>query len=294
MFYSLLFVAERSTTSPSPSASHQTAVSNPVTTALAQLTYYHNNPYNLENPRSKQVTQAILDYFISDMRPLSTIENEAFLGLFIAVDPMYAMFTLPEVTQLERLLHEKYRVQKAVVGHTFQSSECVAIAVEDVGLNRDSHIILSASFITHEWQRFSKILEAFDTRECTSTQVEKMIVQTIKEWGLIEKKIGIVRDAEYKTETSSTCTLSTVEQYTCFERTLSTAASSVYMLPEVVAVIAKVRQCIGQCQNDSEVKAAMDTVNEHRDGPKSQSLIRDNAENRMSTLRMFQQLKQYK
>ena len=246
----------------------------------------------MENPRSKQVTQAILDYFISDMRPLNTIENEAFLGLFIAVDPMYAMFTLPEATQLERLLQKKYQDQKAVTGHTLQSAECVAIAVEKVSVNGASHVIVSASFITPEWQRFTKTLEAFNIRECTSQQVQKLIVQTMEEWNLNEKKIEMVSEIKYTVETCRD--LTAIEQYTCFEKTLGTAASCIYVLPHIASVIAKVRQCVTRCQNDHEVKTAIDAANQYHHGPKPRGLMLDNAENWTSTLKMLQQFKPYR
>ena len=289
-------MGDRRSTSPSSAAHQQPAVSNPVTTALAQLTYLHNNPYNMENPRAKQVTQAILDYFISDLRPLSTIENEAFLGLFIAVDPMYSMFTLPSVTQLQHLLQEKYQVQKAVIGHTLQLAESVALAMETFELKSNTYITLSTCFITPEWQRCSKTLQTFDTTECNTSQIENVVVQTVKDWTFTSKKISLVTksDIKYSLNDIGSDNLTDVEQYMGFEKTLGSAASLVFLLPEVTFIVIKVRKCMTQCQHNPQVKVAIETANQHRDGPAADYMVRDNTDNWTSTLRMLQQFKRHR
>ena len=289
-------MGDRRSTSPSSAGHQQPAVSNPVTTALAQLTYLHNNPYNMENPRAKQVTQATLDYFISDLRPLSTIENEAFLGLFIAVDPMYSMFTLPSVTQLQHLLQERYQVQKAVIGHTLQLAESVALAMETFELKSNTYITLSTSFITPEWQRCSKTLQTFDITECNTSQIENVIVQTVKDWTFTSKKISLVTksDTRYSLTDKGSDNITDVEQYMGFEKTLGSAASFVFLLPEVTFIVIKVRQCMTQCQHSPQVKVAIETANRHRDGPAADYMVRDNTDNWTSTLRMLQQFKRHR
>ena len=289
-------MGDRRSTSPSSFGQQQPAVSNPVTTALAQLTYLHNNPYNMENPRAKQVTQAILDYFISDLRPLSTIENEAFLGLFIAVDPMYSMFTLPSVTQLQHLLQEKYQVQKAVIGHTLQLAETVALTMETFKLGRNEYVTISTSFITSEWQRCSKTLQTFDTTKCDTSKIENVTVQTVKDWSFTSKKISLVTksDIKYTLNEKGSDYLTEVEQYMGFEKTLGSAASFVFLLPEVMSIVNKVRQCLTQYQYSPHAKVAIETTNQHRDGPKVDYMVRDNTNNWTSTLRMLQQFKRHR
>ncbi len=255
------------------------------TPPLSQMSFYPGPAYNPDTSRTDQVTQAILDYFISDMRPLSTIQNESFLGLFMAVDPMYGLFSLPSVTQLEKLLQDRYQAQKMMVAQSLESTDFVAVAAEQFRTMDSRRVVLTASFITPEWERFAKTLESFEISNNINDY--NSITKIMKEWNLDTKKIAVVNDNN-TSQTHHNNTVEGVHTYVCFEKVLNEIVHEALSFPEVSALISKVKQCMTLCRNDLHVKSAMDVLEQ------TQHADLSNRDKWTSTLKMLQHYSQHR
>ena len=232
------------------------------------------------------MNSAVAEYFISNMQPVSTVENTAFKKLLAIMDPNY---TLPSASDFGKVLGDLVEQQKPIIENDIQTSKHIALSLESFKVNVcESRITISIHLITKEWQMCLKTLRTFDTSENVTSDSENTIHQILRDWAIPDHKIvGIVSESRFGFEGIPSLSEADIQHYTCFDKTLKTAASCAFILPEVSVILTNVRKCITICNNDSTVRAGLQLVCQRNDDLNPEFLVRDDSSHWITTYNML-------
>ncbi len=191
---------------------------------LQNLTSFGNPIYGNSTERITHVTGAVAEYLISDMQPVSTVENSAFKKLFTVMDPSYV---LPSATDFEKVLSDMVEQQKPTIENHIQTGKHIAVSLEIFKVNvSESCMTISIHMITKEWQMCLKTLRTIDISENVTGDTENYIHHILMDWEIPERNIvGIVSESRLSFEGIPSMSDTNIQHYTCFDKTLKTAAS---------------------------------------------------------------------
>ncbi|XP_076028560.1 zinc finger BED domain-containing protein 4-like [Oratosquilla oratoria] len=144
--------------------------------------------------KKKNIDSHLLKMIVSDMQPLSLVENKGFQEFVKVIDPRYVLPSRRELmrTQFPSL----YEKQKQQVREELEGASYVALT-SDLWTSRQTKSFLSvtAHFISSEWELKSKLLATKRLMvDHTSENIEGALKEICEEWDLLEKVCCIVTD----------------------------------------------------------------------------------------------------
>ena len=146
--------------------------------------------------RKNQIDSAVEKYIIEDLRPLSTVEEPAFIELLKVLQPAYHPPSGKTI-----LSHFNKSCDCLVADLKSELSECQDVSfTHDIwsSLNTQSYATVTAHFVNKSWVLCSKVLQTklfpgSHTADSISKSLEQVLVQ---DWGLrIDRLIGVSDNA---------------------------------------------------------------------------------------------------
>ncbi|XP_076052180.1 E3 SUMO-protein ligase ZBED1-like isoform X2 [Oratosquilla oratoria] len=144
--------------------------------------------------KKNNIDSHLLKMIVTDMQPLSLVENEGFQEFVKVIDPGYV---LPSRSELMRThFPSLYKKQKQQVREELEGASYVALT-SDLWTSRQTKSFLSvtAHFISPEWELKSKLLATKRLMvDHTSENIADALKEICEEWDLLEKVCCIVTD----------------------------------------------------------------------------------------------------
>ncbi|XP_076048272.1 E3 SUMO-protein ligase ZBED1-like [Oratosquilla oratoria] len=144
--------------------------------------------------KKKNIDSHLLKMIVTDMQPLSLVENEGFQEFVKVIDPRYVLPSRRDLMQTH--FPSLYEKQKQQVREELEGASYVALT-SDLWTSRPTKSFLSvtAHFTSPEWELKSKLLATKSLMvDHTSENIADALKEICEEWDLLEKVCCIVTD----------------------------------------------------------------------------------------------------
>ncbi|XP_076040518.1 protein polybromo isoform X4 [Oratosquilla oratoria] len=151
-------------------------------------------PYPDGSEKKKNIDSHLLKLIVTDMQPLSLVENKGFQEFVKVIDPCYVLPSRRELMQTH--FPSLYEKQKQQVREELEGASYVALT-SDLWTSRQTKSFLSvtAHFISPEWELKCKLLATKRLMvDHTSKNIGDAIKEICEEWDLLGKVCCIVTD----------------------------------------------------------------------------------------------------
>ena len=199
--------------------------------------------YPMGGSRATKLTDAIADYIISDMVPISGVESAGFRHMLQSFDPRYKV---PGRTYFStEVIPTKYHTLKAFVKSELDTCTSIALTTDFwTSLSNDSYITVTCHFIDNEWKLQERLLL---TRAVTGSHnadhVADLLRECATEWGLHDKEPIIITD-NARNMTNAAVQLGW-DHVGCFAHTLNLSVCRAFKVDALSRILARARKLVG-------------------------------------------------
>uniref|UniRef100_A0A8C5LPC9 HAT C-terminal dimerisation domain-containing protein n=1 Tax=Leptobrachium leishanense TaxID=445787 RepID=A0A8C5LPC9_9ANUR len=145
--------------------------------------------------QSTRVTKSILKMLITDMRPLSMVEDKGFKNMISVLNPGY---TLPSRTHFTKLMEQKYQAAFQKVKVSISKNESRIALTVDIwtSVATEAHLGITCHYIGNEWKMRSVCLAAVPLEyRHTARNIAERVEEVTAMFGIPPQKIiTIVHD----------------------------------------------------------------------------------------------------
>ena len=149
-----------------------------LTESIASTRKYHR-----DSNRCKKLDDALVGMIVTDLQPISIVEDTGFLRYTSLLDPRYEVPSRRTISR--RLLPEKYEVVKKALKQKLQKLSPISLTT-DIWSSRQafSYCCLTAHAISEQWTLESYVLETFNfNTDHTAQHIQSELTRVINEWG---------------------------------------------------------------------------------------------------------------
>jgi hypothetical protein len=204
--------------------------------------------FPIASTRAVTVSQAIAEFLILDMKPLSTVEGEGFKNLLKVLEPRYSTVSRNHILEkyIVPMYHRTFETVKLELSnglrHAFTTDGWTSISTE-------SFITTTCHFISPEtYQLQSRVL---DTKFCpvshTAENLASEMLHTIEKWGL-KDPVSVTDNAA---NIVKACEVANLPHIGCFGHILNLAVNRCLSVTEVNALIGKCRKLVSVFKQSS-------------------------------------------
>lgn len=143
--------------------------------------------------RKKTIDSLVTDLIITDLQPLSIVEDSGFIALLQFLDPKYR---LPSRKLLKNWINEKYKEAKNKIQLELDNINKVYITTDIwTSINTDSFLTVTCHFINEEFKLRTYTLETIKFEgNHTSSAICYNLQNVFHNWKLENKVISVVTD----------------------------------------------------------------------------------------------------
>ncbi len=216
--------------------------------------FARGQPYAMSSPRFVQITKAMAEFVVVDMKPISTVEGKGFKHLLRTLDPRYK--PVSRNTLLDRNIIPLYQETKAriindmsrAVRHAF-TTDCWTSAATEGYITYTAHYIEPESF-----ELKSVVLETRNFKEShTAEHLKGDLLTTSSRW-LLKDPVG-VRDNAKNIEKAMD--LAEIPHLGCCAHILNLAVSRCLKVSEVASLTGKCRKIVAAFKQSEQKTMAL-------------------------------------
>ena len=113
---------------------------------------------DLTSKRGKEITEVIFSYIVADLKPISTIESEAFRKLVETLEPKYPTPSRTYITA--NVMPKLYNKKVEDLKKELEGVECVGMTHDMwTSVNTDSYGTFTVQYINDDFELKCKVLE---------------------------------------------------------------------------------------------------------------------------------------
>ncbi|CAH1397979.1 unnamed protein product [Nezara viridula] len=203
----------------------------------------------VQNEAEGSVNDALMQLFIRDFHPISTVEDEGFRGFITSLNPTYEIPTKKYISQtLLPAMYQKCVENARIVSRTITSAcittECWTSSSDESFLAITSHFLDSDFYFKSVLLSCSLLEENF-----TSESLADEIHRNINDWELENKIVFSVSSGEDYIANAIKMVLKW-EHFGCFIHSLNKVIGDALSIKPVEELISKVRQVVSFFRND--------------------------------------------
>lgn len=138
-----------------------------------------------------ELTNSILNMIVTDMRPLSMVEDSGFKAMVSTFHPKYE---LPSRTFFTKQMEKKYEVIKAKMKQALQETDSVALTTDIwTSISTEAYMGVTCHYIGKNWNMVSYSLTTMPLEERhTAANIAEWIEEVIAKFDIPAKKIKAV------------------------------------------------------------------------------------------------------
>ena len=139
--------------------------------------------YPRDSNKCKKLDDALVGMIVTDLQPISVVEDTGFLRYTSLLDPRYELPSRRTISR--RLLPEKYEAVKKSLKQKLQKISPISLTT-DIWSSRQafSYCCLTAHVISEQWTLESYVLETFNfNTDHTAQHIGSELTRVINEWG---------------------------------------------------------------------------------------------------------------
>jgi len=154
---------------------------------------YCVGPRQCNDARQEKITALLSKVIVSNMLPLSLVDDPAFRELMSFVEPNYKVPCRQTLTK--RLESTKTEVAK-VVEEELESASAISITTDLwTSINNDAYISVTASYITPQWELKARTLNNLPMEERhTQTNISARLLDVAQSWNIASKVKAVLHD----------------------------------------------------------------------------------------------------
>ena len=198
-------------------------------------------PYEYNSARAMKINQAIAEYCVIDMRPISTIEGTGFQNLLHVLDSRYK--SISRSTLLENYLVPMYQMAQDQVKQDLQSGLRHAFTTDAwTSMATEGYITTTVHFIdTKSITLQSRVLDTNRMLEShTAVNLAEEMKRTIEKWGPIDP-CAVSDNAK---NIMSACDLCEYPHFGCGAHTLNLIVSKGLAVGEMKSLVGKCKKVV--------------------------------------------------
>ena len=199
--------------------------------------------YPMRSNRALSLTDAVADYIVTEMQPISIVEREGFRRMLLKFDSRYKV---PGRTFFSQdIIPEKYYALKGIVKE--ELSNCTSIAYTTdfwTSMANDSYITITAHFVDENWDLQERLLLTRAVQGShNADHVADMLTECEAEWDLQDKNPTVVTDnARNMVNAANQLDWDHVG---CFAHTLNLSVCRAYKVDAMSRILARARKLVG-------------------------------------------------
>ncbi|XP_045198743.2 E3 SUMO-protein ligase ZBED1-like [Mercenaria mercenaria] len=207
--------------------------------------------------RAVEITKAIADFLILDMKPLDTVEGEGFKTLMKVLEPRYSVILRNHL--LERYIVPMYQNTVENVKLELSKGKRHAFTTDGwTSMSAESFITTTCHYIEPQmYQLHSKVL---DTKYCpvnhTAENLSAEIKATVEKWDL-KDSVSVTDNAA---NIVKACNLAQMPHFGCFGHILNLAVNRCLSVPEISSLLGKCRKLVSVFKQSSLKTTALHTT----------------------------------
>ena len=158
-----------------------------------EKSFIQQTKYSSTSSKRKTIDEAVFKMIVTDMQPVSVVEDKGFQSLLHVLDPRYK---LPSRKSTMRMLPDAYNKQVEEIKKEISQVSHVALT-SDLWTSRttESYITITCHFLTATWELKSLVLETlkFDLSH-TAEHIADALLKVAENWDISSKVVAIVTD----------------------------------------------------------------------------------------------------
>lgn len=211
--------------------------------------------FSTNDDRAKKINNLIAEMICIDLQPFSIVENKGFLRLLSHLEPRY---TVPSrKTFSNKILNEMYSKLSREVKSELEESKYVAITTDMwTSVAQNDYMAVTAHFYKEETNALTlthRCLDVVPFPEISHTgdNILDFLRSVFKEWGIIEKVIGVVRDNG--ADITAALNRSNFEAFPCVAHTLQLVIKDGFIdNAKISNLIKKSRKLVGSFKHSAK------------------------------------------
>ncbi|XP_040261635.1 E3 SUMO-protein ligase ZBED1-like [Bufo bufo] len=138
-----------------------------------------------------ELTDSILNMIVTDMRPLSMVEDEGFQRMISTFNPRY---TLPSRTYFMKIMEKKYEDIKGKLTNTLKETDSIALTTDIwTSVATEAYLGVTCHFLGKDWEMESYSLTTIPLEERhTAANIAEWLEDVIVIFGIPAKKVKAV------------------------------------------------------------------------------------------------------
>ena len=213
----------------------------PVQSAQTHMQQFSSTPLAFNSAKSASITNAIAEYLVLDMKPLATVDSDAFQHMFSKAEPRYKV---PSRSYFkDSKIPNMYEATKTKVMADLKKSDQVALTTDCWTSNAtQSYMTVTAHYITSNWELRNLVLQTREL-ECSHTadNLADALVKCVEEWQIIPPPVVVNDNAANIVK--AVRTLGWVD-IGCFAHTLNLAARAGLQLKTASSILGRGRSLV--------------------------------------------------
>ncbi|CAJ1065719.1 E3 SUMO-protein ligase ZBED1-like [Xyrichtys novacula] len=155
------------------------------------LDSFVRRPPPCSTEQAAEFTDSILNMIVSDMRPLSMVEDEGFQKMISTFNPKY---TLPSRTYFTKLMEKKYEEIKAKLTNILKKCDSIALTADIwTSVATEAYLGVTGHFLGEDWEVKSHSLTTMHLEERhTAANIAEWLEDVIAKFDIPPKKIKAV------------------------------------------------------------------------------------------------------
>nr|XP_054593165.1 zinc finger BED domain-containing protein 4-like [Nothobranchius furzeri] len=224
-----------------------------------------NTPRTNTESRKIALDQAVLNFIIKDIQPLSIVESEGFRGLIQALDPSYV---LPTRKTVKEMMAKKHAEELERVKREVQQAVAVSITADMwTSLNMEAYLALTCHYINDNMQLCTSVLGVKHFPQShTADNLAQVKRGMMDDWAITNKVRCLVTDAA-PNMIAATRTLQ-IRHSICIAQKLNLIVKkSCDQIPELSSIRHKSRQIVSFFRSSTTAKEKLAQVQQQMGRP---------------------------
>lgn len=192
--------------------------------------------------RHRNISRAVANYIIKDMRPLDSVNDLGFRQLIATLEPRFNLNSRTYIT--ETLLPQIYNEERSKLQESIRKATFVSLTTDSwTSRSSKSFTTVTAQYLTDDWELESKVLV---TREVIESHTAENIAcdfeEILAEWQLAKHGVSVTTDnASNITSAMNKCSVTNIR---CMAHTLNLACQKALGVPAISRLCGKIRRIV--------------------------------------------------
>ncbi|KAK7004624.1 zinc finger BED domain-containing protein 1 [Biomphalaria glabrata] len=196
----------------------------------------HLSQYNADSQRKKRIDEILVSMIVSDLQPLSLVDDKGFLKLIYELDSKYQPPSRHTISRI--LIPDLYSKARSELMSILSTTSSVALTTDLWSSNQSvAYLTVTAHFITPSFKLTSAVLTTTTLNgDHTAENIASKLIQVTENWAITDKLLVVLTDNTANMMRAVTDILHW-RHLPCYAHTLNLIAKSAFIASEKIVAL---------------------------------------------------------